>query len=131
RTRELPVDPPLKTQLAEFIRRGDTSEIALDGLGDLEAAALIRSSTDFEPAHELITRLQRQTGGNPFFLKQLATIFREDDAAPVDSRGLVPQGVTPRLCPRGSRLSPPSPVPPAFPAPPPPRAAPPPFCPRP
>jgi len=106
RARELGADHPLKAQLADFMRRGDTTEIALDGLDDADAAALLRAATDFEPAPDLIKRLQKQTAGNPFFLKELARIFRDDQAQPVDSSGAVPEGVAAVLRRRIAGLSP-------------------------
>ena len=109
RARELSTDHPLKTQLADFMRRGETTEIPLGGLGDADAAALLRAATDFEPDADLVKRLQRQTAGNPFFLKEVARVLSDDQlhrAGPVDSSGAVPEGVAAVLRRRISALSP-------------------------
>ncbi len=72
RDRELAADHPLRTHLADFVRRGETSELPISGLRDPDVFSLLRALTGFEPAPDVIQRLQAQTGGNPFFLSELA-----------------------------------------------------------
>ncbi|HVS49849.1 MAG TPA: AAA family ATPase [Candidatus Dormibacteraeota bacterium] len=69
---ELAASHPLRTHLADFVRRGETTEIPIAGLKDPEVSSLFRALTGFEPAGDIVRRLQAQTAGNPFFLSELA-----------------------------------------------------------
>ena len=98
RDRELPPEHPLRAQAGDFIRRGETIEIAVGGLADKEVAGLLRALMAFEPADDVVRRLQSQTAGNPFFLKELARSLGEeaDEVSPgrfARSIDVVPQGV--------------------------------------
>src|SRR6202011_5750264 len=42
RDRELGVSHPLRTHLADFVRRGETAQMSIGGLGDSEVVSLIR-----------------------------------------------------------------------------------------
>jgi predicted ATPase len=71
RDRELAAGHPLRTQLADFLRRGETAQIPVGGLPDAEVMLLVRGLTGYQPAGDVLERLQAQTGGNPFFLNEL------------------------------------------------------------
>ena len=97
RDRELGADHPLRTHLADFVRRGGTTELPIAGLKDPDVVSLLRGLTSFEPLMDVVQRLQAQTGGNPFFLSQLARSL--GDAGPEASQWKfsastdVPQGI--------------------------------------
>jgi len=98
RDRELGQNHPLKTGLADFVRSGDTVEIQVIGLEDVDAASLLRAVTQFEPADDLLQRLQARTGGNPFFLKELGRNLQEEADGQhqrrfADTSAAVPEGV--------------------------------------
>ena len=90
RDRELPADHPLAHALADFVRAGDTVAIPLGGVSDAEAGALLRAFTGFEPAPDLVRRLQLQTGGSPLFLRELARVLSEENPS---AAGAIPRGV--------------------------------------
>ena len=96
RDRELAANHPLRTRFADFIRRGETAEIPVAGLTDADAASLVRALTAFEPAEDLVQRLQAQTTGNPFFLKELARSLSDETDEPSQwrtSADVLPEGV--------------------------------------
>src|SRR5712692_3430263 len=98
RDRELAADHPLRTHLADFVRRGETTELPIAGLRDLDAASLLRVLTGFEPAADIVQRLQAQTGGNPFFLCELARMLGDAGQQPSQwnfsaSSDVVPHGI--------------------------------------
>ena len=96
RDRELAADHPLRTQFADYIRRGETTEVPVAGLADADASGLVRAVTAYEPTEDLVRRLQAQTAGNPFFLKELARNLSDETDGPSQwrtSADLVPEGV--------------------------------------
>jgi len=105
RHRELAAEHRLRAQFAEYIRRGDTTEIAVSGLADPDVASLLRTLTDFEPAEEVVRRLQARTEGNPFFLKELAQYLSAGDDRPAEA-SVLPEGVAAVLRQRIEGLSP-------------------------
>lgn len=105
RHRELAAEHRLRAQFADYVRRGDTTEISVSGLADADVASLLRVLTDFEPADELVRRLQAQTEGNPFFLKELAQSLIADDDQPAGAT-VLPEGVAAVLRQRIEGLSP-------------------------
>ncbi|MDQ6742305.1 MAG: AAA family ATPase, partial [Candidatus Dormibacteraeota bacterium] len=72
RDRELAVSHPLRTHLADFVRRGETTQMSVGGLEESDVVGLVRGLTGFQPVRDLVRRLQSRTGGNPFFLRELA-----------------------------------------------------------
>lgn len=95
---ELGADHPLRIQLADFVRRGETTELPISGLKDPDVASLLRVLTGFQPAVDVVHRLQAQTGGNPFFLSELARSLGDADPEPSRwkfpaSTDPVPQGI--------------------------------------
>jgi DNA-binding NarL/FixJ family response regulator len=105
RDREVGSEHPLKAGLADFVRTGDTLEVALHGLDNAAAAELLRRLTPFEPAPDLVRRLQAQTAGNPFFLTQLARTLRDDTDQRPGAIGALPSGVAAVLQRSLERLS--------------------------
>ena len=106
RQAELPADHPLRTQLADYIRRGETIQIDLGGLSETDVARLLRAHTAYEPSEDLVRRVQRQTAGNPFFVKELARVLIDDTTRlPQESSGAVSPGVAGVLRRRMQRLS--------------------------
>ncbi len=98
RDRELPANNPLRAQLADFVRAGETTEIALTGLNHADVVHLFRALTGFELGASMVDRLLSQTGGNPFFLSELAKSFATEDPdstrwTAFDSGDTVPSGV--------------------------------------
>jgi DNA-binding CsgD family transcriptional regulator len=79
RDRELPADNPLRAQLADFVRAGQTTEIAVSGLSHADVVALFRALTGFDLDASMVHRLHSQTAGNPFFLSELAKAFATED----------------------------------------------------
>ena len=106
RKAELPPDHPLHIQLADYIRRGETIQIDLGGLTEEDVARLLQALTTYEPSEDLVRRVQRQTAGNPFFVKELARVLIDDSTRlPQDSSGAVSPGVAGVLRRRVQRLS--------------------------
>jgi DNA-binding CsgD family transcriptional regulator/tetratricopeptide (TPR) repeat protein len=97
RDRELATDHLLRTHLADFVRRGETTELPIAGLRNPEVVSLLRVLTGFEPAADVAQRLQAQTGGNPFFLGELARTL--GDAGPEPSQWKFP--ASPDVIPQG------------------------------
>src|SRR5258708_22325623 len=98
RDRELAADHPLRTHLADFVRRGETTELPIAGLRDLDAMSLLRVLTGFEPAADVVQRLQAQTGGNPLFLCELARMLGDAGQQPSQwnffaSPDVIPHGI--------------------------------------
>ena len=109
RDRELRADHPLKARLGEFVRAGDVVEMPLSGLGRTDVASLLRMLTSFEPAPDVVQRLQDQTAGNPFFIKEVARGLAGEDRpharAATAVPATVPEGVAAVLLRRVSELS--------------------------
>ncbi len=76
-----------RAELIEHLApRANTTIIRLDGFGDLEVRALIRSAAMPETMPEIIDAsgaLHDITGGNPFYLREL---LRELDEEPAERR---------------------------------------------
>jgi len=109
RDRELSPDHVLRARLGDFVRAGDVVEMPLSGLGSTDVVALLRMLTSFDPAPDVVRRLQEQTAGNPFFLKEVARALAGDDRphprARLDEPANVPEGVAAVLLRRISSLS--------------------------
>jgi len=109
RDRELRSDHPLRARLAEFVRAGDVVEMPLSGLGRADVVSLLRMLTSFEPAPDVVQRLQDQTAGNPFFVKEVARSLVGDERprahAGDGEPATVPEGVAAVLLRRISNLS--------------------------
>src|SRR5258708_11850189 len=98
RDRGLARDGPLRVQVADFVRAGETTEIAIVGLNQADVAHLFRALTGFDLDADMLHRLVSQTAGNPFFISELAKAFATDDQDSPrwkysDLAGSVPSGV--------------------------------------
>ena len=85
--------PRLLAQLEGTVRAGVGTLLTLTPLGAEEAQSLIAGEVD--PVHR--SRLYRESGGNPFYIEQLARSSsqrrRSDTSAPDSSSEAVPRGV--------------------------------------
>lgn len=98
RDRELPADNPLRAQLADFVRAGESTQIAITGLNRADVVQLFRALTGFDLDANMVHRLLSQTAGNPFFLSELAKAFATEDLdsprwTASDSTDSIPSGV--------------------------------------
>jgi DNA-binding winged helix-turn-helix (wHTH) protein/tetratricopeptide (TPR) repeat protein len=77
RSCELDPDHPLAETLAELARSPVYERHRLGGL-DLEATrVLVQACVGTEPARQRLVELHERTGGNPFFVRELAGLLRE------------------------------------------------------
>ena len=116
--REIDLDRvhPLASSLAELHRVTSYERIRLDGLGPEDVALLLSAMTEPQASVDLVARLAADTGGNPFFIREVllhlieeGAIYRTDDgrwasALPADRIG-IPEGVREVIGRRLSRLS--------------------------
>ena len=100
RDSELQPGHPLPELLAELERGRELPRVRLDGMDEREVAELIGG----DAAPGAVSAIHAETGGNPFFVKQLARHLEELDGAPVAAAG-VPQGVRDVIAARVGRLS--------------------------
>ena len=100
RDSELHPGHPLPELLAELERGGVLPRLRLDGMAEREVAQLIGG----DAAPGTVSAIHAETGGNPFFVKQLARHLEELDGAAVAGAG-VPQGVRDVIAARVGRLS--------------------------
>ena len=97
--RDLPSDASeeLDATLATVSREDVTSEVHLGGLaqGDVAvlAADLLTTAAHPERHKDFADVLYERTGGNPFFVRQLARLLLEDDAPAATTSAAVPPGV--------------------------------------
>lgn len=88
RSTELDISPPVSTLLAELARTHPV-RIPLGGLDRSAAAALIAARAPLAIGDDAIDQLYERSGGNPFFLTELAELFRD---SPTDLT-VVPDGI--------------------------------------
>jgi DNA-binding SARP family transcriptional activator/tetratricopeptide (TPR) repeat protein len=100
RDSELQRGHPLPELLAELERGREPTRVRLDGMDEREVAQLIGG----DPAPATASAIHAETGGNPFFVRQLARHLEELDGAPLADAG-VPQGVRDVIAARVGRLS--------------------------
>ena len=100
RDSELQPGHPLPELLAELERGGELPRMRLDGMDEREVAQLIGG----DAAPGTVSAITAETGGNPFFVKQLARHLEELDGAAVADAG-VPDGVRDVIAARVGRLS--------------------------
>ncbi len=79
RDSELQPGHPLPELLAELERGRELPRVRLDGMDEREVAELIGG----DAAPGAVSAIHAETGGNPFFVKQLARHLEELDGAPV------------------------------------------------
>jgi hypothetical protein len=98
--RDLPVDRTegLDATLATVSREDIVEEVALGGLGPTDVALLtddlLGTDNDTETRSRFVTLLHERTGGNPFFVRQLARLIVDAESYVTDpSDTPVPAGV--------------------------------------
>jgi tetratricopeptide (TPR) repeat protein len=102
RDTELPDSHPLVELLADLERDRPAIRLHLLGLGPSDLAALVATWHGSELPAKTIEALQRDTGGNPFFITQLV---RDLEELPEDfSRVTVPAGLRDVIVKRVARL---------------------------
>ena len=67
--------------LADLRREDFTDQVALEGISEAEAGALLSNLAGHEVAPALIRALHHEAGGNPLFLTELLRSLMETDAA--------------------------------------------------
>lgn len=67
---ELTAEHPLTELASDIAREPATQEVRLLGLGETEIAAFVESATQTSPDPGLVSRLSRETTGNPLYLEQ-------------------------------------------------------------
>ncbi|MGV9674942.1 BTAD domain-containing putative transcriptional regulator [Nocardia sp. NPDC003482] len=95
------VPPALAEALASFATTV-RARIRLRGLGIDDSARLIAARTGSAPAADVVETLHERTGGNPFYLTEIARLLRSEGAVVAASE--VPDGVRDVLRRRLSRL---------------------------
>lgn len=70
---------PLLKTLAELSRARGVRLITLRGLGERDAASFMQATTGQTPAAPLVTTILNETGGNPFFMTEVAHYLRQRD----------------------------------------------------
>ena len=99
RDSELHPGHPLPELLAELERDSVLPRLRLEGMDEREVAQLIGGDAEAGT----VAAIHAETGGNPFFVKQLARHLEELDGAPIADAG-VPQGVRDVIAARVGRL---------------------------
>ena len=88
RSAELDISPQVATLLAE-LARSHPVRIPLSGLDRSASAALIATRAPVAIGDDTIDQLYERSGGNPFFLAELAGLFRDVPPDPA----VVPEGI--------------------------------------
>ncbi|EFC85942.1 AAA family ATPase [Parafrankia sp. EUN1f] len=71
---------PWRRILADLGREPVTVQVRLAGLDEAETAHLVRAVTDTAVADDVAREVHRRTGGNPFFVRELARMLTTDAA---------------------------------------------------
>jgi predicted ATPase len=87
---------PLAQTLGELAREYHSHSLLLHGLNEQEVARFIELSAGFVPSETVVTAVQRQTEGNPFFVTEVVHLL-----ASADDRSAVtnPQSAIPVVIP--------------------------------
>jgi len=78
RDTELARDPALARVLGEIVREDPSRSLQLDGLERSEVASFLEQATGRPAPQSLVTSLWEQTGGNPFFLRQVVHLLEDE-----------------------------------------------------
>ena len=117
RNTELSRDHPLAAPLTAFGRDSEVVRLQLDGLGDDEVEELVRgvASGELGDARDVVSRLRRTTGGNPFFVLEVMRQLGESTPTGSGERTTIgradldeldlPEGIRQVVSRRLSRLS--------------------------
>lgn len=101
--REDAADAPLYGALADIRRACEVERVELGGLGPGEVAALIGSAFETSAAAAEARTIHDRTGGNPFYVRELARHVAE---RPATAFADVPEGIRDVVRARMNRLSP-------------------------
>ncbi|WP_187776425.1 BTAD domain-containing putative transcriptional regulator [Antrihabitans cavernicola] len=93
-----------RTAFDRIVDRSDVVTRRLRGLRLAEVANLFGSVGGCEPTPELIARLHRRTGGNPFYVREIARTVRSFALPPVIGVACVPDSVAGVIRRRVSQL---------------------------
>jgi DNA-binding SARP family transcriptional activator len=107
RTGDLPRDHPLRALLADARRERLADRLSLRGLGTEATAALVTASTGADTPAGVAQAVHAETGGNPFFVVEVARHLAETGAASVGEVGL-PESVREVVGRRLARLGEPA-----------------------
>jgi DNA-binding SARP family transcriptional activator len=104
--RDAPADrtPALDASLATVARHPGVAQLHLGGLGPDHVAGLVAEVTGHRPPGEVVDVVVERTAGNPFFVRQLASLLDESDADAATTP--VPSGVGHVIARRLQRLDP-------------------------
>ncbi|MFI9503917.1 BTAD domain-containing putative transcriptional regulator [Nocardia sp. NPDC052566] len=81
--------PALSRALAR-IARAEPARVYLGGLAESEVGAIVADITGAVPEPRVIRRIHQRSGGNPFFVRELARLLRDEGVEALDG---VPPGV--------------------------------------
>ena len=73
-----PDQPVRETDFDRMWGRSDVTVIRLRGLDDTATAQLIENISGLVPRSELVRSFEERTGGNPFYIKELARLLHEN-----------------------------------------------------
>src|SRR5262245_11247589 len=98
---------PLSPFLAEVMREPGVRRLSLRGLAREEVRRFLEIASAVTPPPPLVETVLRQSGGNPFFVKELVRLLLADGTLGADSsRPLIPQSVREVIGRRLDRVSP-------------------------
>lgn len=106
-----PQDSRLSEQselLAALTRRVATTTLQIGGLSAAEVATLVHVSSGWSPSTEQARALQDLTGGNPFFIGQIAPRLKRDGVKPRELLGELPPTVRDAIARQLDDLRPPT-----------------------
>jgi DNA-binding SARP family transcriptional activator len=92
REAEVATTPALAAALAALTRRPAVTRLRLEGLSEADVRRLVTELTPEPPGGDVVSALHRRTGGNPFFVVELARLYAEThslDAVPPTVRDVV------------------------------------------
>lgn len=100
-------DHPLVKTLAELSRLRVVRLITLSGLGSADVAHFMQATTGQTPVATLLTTILNETGGNPFFMNEVAHLLAHEDEQEAHAmRTNLPSTVRSAIRQRLNRLSP-------------------------
>jgi tetratricopeptide (TPR) repeat protein len=108
--RDTDLDPtgPFALRLGELVRDG--LQLSLGGLGKRDVGALVGAVAGQDGGLQtMVPLLHRRSGGNPFFLRELVRLWRDEgrlDGASADLASAVPAGLRPVVARRLTTLTP-------------------------
>jgi tetratricopeptide (TPR) repeat protein len=99
---EVGAEHPLARTLAGLPR--EATRIVLEGLSPADVGELLAAATGTKPAEDAVRAVYERTGGNPFFVSEIAALIEQRGLAGVEE--IIPRGVREVIEDRLRRLSP-------------------------